>query len=437
MIQFPRVAPWMSLALAAALCSACHSNQSQTAQDQSQSSPDQAGDPANANLAPVADNSGGAPVNSSGAPAPSSAPESAPPPDSGTSGASYDQPYDESDYGEEPAETAPQAPPPLPDYDQPPAPGDDYLWTPGYWSYAPQGYYWVPGVWVQAPYTGALWTPGYWGYRQNHYEFFHGYWGPHIGYYGGINYGFGYVGVGYQGGYWHGDHFDYNRSVNNVNVTVVHNVYNYTVVNRSNTRVSFNGGSGGIQVRPKPAELAALREPHAPPMTAQLQHQRAAGTDRTQFASVNHGRPTNMAVSRPIAADHNVRPVAPPPMRNQPVQKQNERIQEHSTPAPATRANPENHERPAPPQPIRNQPAPVQPSHPAPKQAVPERQAPPQRQVTPERPAPPQHQPAPEERAAPKHQAPPPQHNAAPKPQAPRPQPKPAEKPKHPEEHPQ
>jgi hypothetical protein len=54
---------------------------------------------------------------------------------------------------------------PLPDYEQPPAPGDDYLWTPGYWAYASMGYYWVPGVWVQAPYEGALWTPGYWGFR--------------------------------------------------------------------------------------------------------------------------------------------------------------------------------------------------------------------------------------------------------------------------------
>src|SRR4051812_48863973 len=29
--------------------------------------------------------------------------------------------------------TARTAPPPLPEYDQPEAPGDGYLWTPGYW----------------------------------------------------------------------------------------------------------------------------------------------------------------------------------------------------------------------------------------------------------------------------------------------------------------
>jgi hypothetical protein len=118
-----------------------------------------------------------------------------------------------------------QPPPPLPDYDQPPAPGDGYLWTPGYWGYSPSGYYWVPGGWVQAPYQGALWTPGYWGYRHNRYGFYRGYWGPHIGYYGGVNYGFGYIGFGYQGGYWGGGHFNYNRSYNNVNVSIEHNVY--------------------------------------------------------------------------------------------------------------------------------------------------------------------------------------------------------------------
>ena len=129
-------------------------------------------------------------------------------------------------------------------------------------------------MWVQAPYEGALWTPGYWGFFHSRYSFFHGYWGPHIGFYGGINYGYGYTGVGYQGGYWNGGRFNYNRSVNNINVNVVHNVYNRTVINNyvtTNSRVSFNGGSGGVQVRPRPQELSALREPHAPPMQTQLQ----------------------------------------------------------------------------------------------------------------------------------------------------------------------
>ncbi len=48
------------------------------------------------------------------------------------------------------------APPALPMYEQPPVPGDGYLWTPGYWAYADDDYYWVPGTWVMPPEAGLL-----------------------------------------------------------------------------------------------------------------------------------------------------------------------------------------------------------------------------------------------------------------------------------------
>jgi hypothetical protein len=52
------------------------------------------------------------------------------------------------------------------------------------------------------PKAGLLWTPGYWESEEGVYVFHVGYWGPHIGFYGGVNYGFGYDGIGYEGGYW-------------------------------------------------------------------------------------------------------------------------------------------------------------------------------------------------------------------------------------------
>src|SRR5574337_1584146 len=104
------------------------------------------------------------------------------------------------------------APPPLPWYPQPICPGDGYIWTPGYWAWGPYGYYWVPGTWVLAPRVGFLWTPGYWGWSGGMYWWHPGYWGSHIGFYGGINYGYGYVGEGYVGGYWRGGAFYYNRA---------------------------------------------------------------------------------------------------------------------------------------------------------------------------------------------------------------------------------
>src|SRR6516165_7296045 len=136
------------------------------------------------------------------------------------------------------------APPELPVYEQPVCPSEGYIWTPGYWAWDGDDYYWVPGTWVQPPAVGYLWTPGYWGWSREGFIFHEGYWGPEVGFYGGINYGFGYFGHGYEGGRWDHNHFYYNRSVNNVNVTQIHNVYNTTIVdnNTNVTRVSYNGG---------------------------------------------------------------------------------------------------------------------------------------------------------------------------------------------------
>jgi hypothetical protein len=89
------------------------------------------------------------------------------------------------------------APPALPVYVQPAPPAADYIWTPGYWAWGDDDYYWVPGTWVQAPTPGYLWTPGYWGWSSGAYLWHAGYWGPHVGFYGGVNYGFGYGGVGF------------------------------------------------------------------------------------------------------------------------------------------------------------------------------------------------------------------------------------------------
>src|SRR5215467_4811693 len=131
------------------------------------------------------------------------------------------------------------APPVLPVYEQPPCPGDGYIWTPGYWAYGPEGYYWVPGTWIMPPTVGLLWTPPYWGWSDGVYVLHAGYWGPHIGFYGGINYGFGYGGVGYEGGVWEHGVFSYNRTVNNFGGVNVTNVYNKTVINNTSvTNVS-------------------------------------------------------------------------------------------------------------------------------------------------------------------------------------------------------
>jgi YXWGXW repeat-containing protein len=490
MNAMPRYACCLSISLVTALLvTGCRGNQNQEATNASPASPDQSQsqgqvqDPTSANIVPISNTNAAnaAPQDTNGAYSDQGAPSASP----------DQQYYDDSGYGEQVADTAPQPPPPLPTYDQPDCPGDDYIWTPGYWSYAQDGYYWVPGAWVEAPYQGALWTPGYWGYDRGHrhYAFYRGYWGPHIGYYGGINYGFGYVGFGYQGGYWNQGHFDYNRSVNRVNVNQVHYVYNRTVVynNTYNTRISYNGGSGGINVRPRPAELAAIHEQHAPPMTAQVQHAQQARADRANFAAVNRGNPANPVVTRPLAADHNIRPPAqiaarnaaqqqprraPEPMRpnaapspaaargaeanrgvpqsnalhtqspqqtnhptNQPQQRgPMTRPAAPPTQAPQARPAPQ-YTRPQPghPQAARPTPAPVQPRI---VQPQPQHTAPPAQRVAPMRPAPPAAQPQrlqPPRPVAPQHAPPPsrPAPQAQSKPSASRPAQRPDDKHPH------
>ena len=165
------------------------------------------------------------------------------------------------------------------------------------------GYYWVPGTWVLAPAPGLLWTPGYWGWGDGAYLWHAGYWGPHVGFYGGINYGFGYGGVGFQGGDWRGNEFYYNRSVNNVHNVHVTNVYNRTVVNNVTiNRTSFNGGKGGVMARPDAAELArgarASRRADQPAARARSDGARATTPLR---ASVNGGQPGDRGHPRPAA----------------------------------------------------------------------------------------------------------------------------------------
>jgi hypothetical protein len=125
-----------------------------------------------------------------------------------------------------------------------------------------------------------------------------GYWGPHVGFYGGVNYGFGYFGVGYGGGYWRGRTFFYNRSVTNIHITNVH-IYNQTVIHNNVNRVSYNGGAGGINMRPRPEEERAFRDRRFEATSTQSQHEHAASSNRAFLASVNHGRPAIAATARP------------------------------------------------------------------------------------------------------------------------------------------
>lgn len=192
------------------------------------------------------------------------------------------------------------APPVLPIYEPPPVPVAGYIWTPGYWAYDPLvSYYWVPGAWVPPPAVGLLWTPPWWGFDNGVYAFHQGFWGPTIGFYGGINYGYGYFGSGYWGGYWAGNVFRYNTAVVRVNKTVIHNTFvDRSVLSRQTTasRVSFNG-PGGVQAHPSAQEKAAEANARkVPPTSQQIARREAAAKNRDLQASVNKGHPKPEAI---------------------------------------------------------------------------------------------------------------------------------------------
>jgi WXXGXW repeat (2 copies) len=196
------------------------------------------------------------------------------------------------------------APPAIPVYDQPACPGDGYYWTPGYWAWDADfdDYYWVPGTWVEPPDAGLLWTPGYWGWNGAAFAFTDGYWGPTIGFYGGINYGFGYFGNGFVGGRWDGGHFFYNTAVWHVGGGF-HNTYVDRVTIVNDTHVSFNGGNGGINARATAQEEAARNDRHVEAVAAQRQQMDAARGNQSLRASANHGKPPIAATERAGAFD--------------------------------------------------------------------------------------------------------------------------------------
>jgi hypothetical protein len=183
------------------------------------------------------------------------------------------------------------APPPLPVYAQPACPDNGYIWTPGYWAWDSdaQDYYWVPGAWVLAPEVGYLWTPCWWGWADGAYCFHPGYWGESVGFYGGINYGYGYNGHGYAGGHWHGHDFYYNRSVSNVNGLAGAHTFSRHV-DTTNSRVSFNGHGGTTAVATL-ADRRAESGHHLGATSAQNAVLNTAKTDPSQRFSSNHGEP--------------------------------------------------------------------------------------------------------------------------------------------------
>ena len=119
-----------------------------------------------------------------------------------------------------------------------------------------------------------------------------GYWGPHVGFYGGVNYGGGYNGAGFVGGRWNGGAYVVERNVINAPIVAV--------------SASFNGGPGGVVASATAEQMAFAHENHMPPTSMQVQHINSAGQNPQLAASFNHGKPSIAATARAGDFTHGV-----------------------------------------------------------------------------------------------------------------------------------
>ena len=161
-------------------------------------------------------------------------------------------------------------PPPLPVYEQPLCPGEDYIWTPGYWAWDTDDddYYWVPGTWVLVPEPGLLWTPPYWAWVDASFVFYDGYWGPRSGLLRRHRVRLRLLRERVRRrplGEWTLllQPYREQRECHHYSQCVQHDNHNTTI-----NHVSYNGGQGGVNARPTPEEEAAAHERHVPPVPA-------------------------------------------------------------------------------------------------------------------------------------------------------------------------
>ena len=159
--------------------------------------------------------------------------------------------------------SANDAPPPLPDYDQPAlslkTATSGRLATGLGAAVVITG---CPAPGCSRPAWVCLWTPGYWGFVGGGVCLFHaGYWGPHIGYYGGVNYGLRLRRRGLSRAAAGSRQLVCLQSQRHQREREPWCItpYNETVVNNVTVnKVSYNGGPGGTQrLRPTPQETAA------------------------------------------------------------------------------------------------------------------------------------------------------------------------------------
>jgi hypothetical protein len=129
------------------------------------------------------------------------------------------------------------------------------------------------------------------------FVFHPGHWGSTVGFYGGVNYGYGYFGNGYSGGHWVGNSFAYNSAVNHVDAAVAHHTYAQSVPGQAPRGVL------SYSARPRNGDSARTASAHRSP---------AGAVKTTRSAVDGAGETTATKAERPVAVTKTPAAVASP-----------------------------------------------------------------------------------------------------------------------------
>jgi hypothetical protein len=77
--------------------------------------------------------------------------------------------------GEVEVTSAPPAAPPYPEVVTA-APGPEFIWIGGVWTWGGRGWVWERGHWDRRPHPGAIWVPHHYEYRNGRHVFVRGGW---------------------------------------------------------------------------------------------------------------------------------------------------------------------------------------------------------------------------------------------------------------------
>ncbi len=105
---------------------------------------------------------------------------------------------------------------------------------------------------------------------------------------------------GFAGGRWVGNSFAYNRTVSNVDPTVIHSTYSETVANNATLyKPSYNGGPGGTTATPTAQERLAAADPHVPSTPPQRQSMQQAAKNPALLPQANPGQHATVVIQPP------------------------------------------------------------------------------------------------------------------------------------------